>query len=78
MRTRIFVRIEPDEFPPGSWMVTVQTEGYPKTTGFVEGLGDTVGLGGSKESIKDVAREVIRETQQANPNAEIIFEEREN
>ena len=70
---KIFVRVEKDDMFPNTHMVTVQTEGYPKTHGFVDPLGDTVGLGGNIADVNKIAMEVYKETKKANPDAKVIL-----
>lgn len=70
---KIIVRIEKDDVFPNTYMVTTQTIGYPKTTGFIEGLGDTVGLGGESHEINNIAMEVMRDMKESNPNAQVTL-----
>ena len=68
---KIIIRIEKCEEWEG-WEITAQTEGFPKTTAFLEGLGDTTGL--LKGEAEAFVEDVIKDTKEANPTAQIVLE----
>jgi hypothetical protein len=72
-KKKIIVSIEKSDIGMG-YDVLVQTIGYPKTTGFVEGLGDTVGISPYSSAL-EVAKEVYKETKKANPDALVSLRE---
>jgi hypothetical protein len=64
------VRVEPDDFGVGRYMVTEQVEGFPKTTAFLDD--DLVGL--QESDAKELAKKVAKETRRANPELKVVLE----
>jgi hypothetical protein len=67
---RIFIRVERDDFRPDLWMITVQTEGFPKTVGFLDDKLE--GLGGTKKKMFKLAELLRIEEQKANPDMKVV------
>jgi hypothetical protein len=63
-----YIRIESDDFMQDRYMITIQVEGYPKTTAYLED--DLTGL--TLESAQALIKEVEAEEREANPQNKII------
>lgn len=67
---KVFIRVEEDDFTPDSWMITVQTQGFPKTVGFLDDKLE--GLYGSKVEMFKLAEKLRVVEQEANPNLKVV------
>lgn len=67
---RIFIRVRDDDFTPGAWMITAQTEGFPESVGFLDD--DLSGLHGSKSEMFALAEKLRVEYQASNPDMDVV------
>lgn len=71
---KVFIRVKPDDVFPNNWMITVQTEGYPETVGFLDDK--LQGMSGSKAQMFRLAELLRVEEQKANPNMKVVVMKR--
>ena len=67
---KIFIRVKRDDMFPNSWMITVQTEGYPETVGFLDD--DLNGLFGTRKEMFVLAEKLRVEEAKANPDKNVV------
>lgn len=67
---KVFIRVKPDDFFPNMWMITVQSQGFPETVGFLDDK--LQGLGGTRKEIFKLAELLRVEEQKANPDMKVV------
>ena len=68
-KKNLYITIDKSPFGNNTYDINLQVEGYPKTSGYVEG-GDTVGL--SLQSAKELVKEVAKDARRENPDLKVI------